>query len=87
MSQAEIITEPPSQIKLINPKQLNKLNQLEQSTNKIIIQPDYNLEFIFNKIKEIGRLVQLIRIERRGIIYGNDLWESILVYLNLYKNV
>lgn len=67
----------PSKIpESVNQNQLSKLNQLEQP----IIQPSgsqpvYNLEYIFNKIKDIGRQVQLIRVERRGIIYGNKLWE------------
>lgn len=63
------IPQPP------NSRQITKLNQLNQSTNKPMIEQEYNLEYIFNKIKEIGRIVQLIRIERRGIIYGTDLWE------------
>ena len=63
---------PPS----ANHNQLSKLNQLEQQLiQPASSQPVYNLEYIFNKIKDIGRQVQLIRIERRGIIYGNKLWE------------
>ena len=59
---------PPS----VNQNQLSKLNQLEQPIiQPANLQPVYNLEYIFNKIKDIGRQVQLIRIERRGIIYGN----------------
>ena len=33
--------------------------------------------YLTNILKDIGRLVQIIRIERRGIIYGTDLWELI----------
>ena len=61
----------------INQNQVNKLNQLGVSIVKPVVLQEYNLEYIFNKIKEIGRLVQLIRVERRGVIYGNDLWELI----------
>jgi hypothetical protein len=63
---------PPS----VSQNQLSKLNQLDQPiVQPANSQPVYNLEYIFNKIKDIGRQVQLIRIERRGIIYGNKLWE------------
>ena len=59
----------------INQNQLAKLNQLEQPIiQSIIPQPIYTLENIYNKIKDIGRSVQLIRIERRGIIHGRELW-------------
>jgi hypothetical protein len=68
---------PPGKIpESVSQNQLSKLNQLEQPISQpASSQPIYNLEYIFNKIKDIGRQVQLIRIERRGIIYGNKLWE------------
>lgn len=69
----------PTQINIapkgLNTNQLSKLNQLEQPSIKPKIQQVNNLEFIFNKIKEIGKIIQTIRIERRGIIYGAKIWE------------
>jgi len=78
MSQPVIINQvQPTEIKTKGPntKQLSKLSQLEQPSINPPLQQVYNLEYIFNKVKEIGRLIQLIRIERRGIIYGTKIWE------------
>jgi hypothetical protein len=61
----------------LNSNQLSKLNKLEQVNSMPITEQVYNLEYIFNKIKEIGRIIQTIRIERRGIIYGTELWEML----------
>lgn len=77
MSQPNQYNQPIQQIQPngLNIKQVSKLNQLDQISIKPPLQQIYNLEYIFNKIKEIGRIIQLIRIERRGIIYGVELWE------------
>ena len=59
----------------INQNQIAKLNQLEQPTIHLVTpQPVYKLENIYNKIKDIGRLIQIIRIEGHGIIRGSELW-------------
>ncbi|AYV80302.1 MAG: hypothetical protein Gaeavirus28_1, partial [Gaeavirus sp.] len=36
--------------------------------------PVYNLEYVFNQVKDIGRLVQTIRIDRKSVIFGDKLW-------------
>jgi hypothetical protein len=60
----------------MNQNQLQKINELEQQNPRSIqnTQENYKFENIYNRVKDIGRLVQLIRIERRGIIRGNDVW-------------
>lgn len=77
----ENITQQPvtaKPIKKINPEQINKISQL--AIKKNVLSPTYNLESVLNKIKHIGNLIQIIRIERKGIIRGEDIW-------NLLKNI
>jgi hypothetical protein len=66
-------------IKTISPEQLAKIHMLSIVKNPVPLE-NYNLEQVLNKIKDIGKQIQIIRIERKGIIYGEQVW-------NLLKNI
>ena len=53
-------------------------NQMIGFTNAGTSPYRYDLEYIFNKVKDIGKLVQLIRIERKNIIYGDKIFKLLL---------
>ena len=42
----------------------------------------YDLEYIFNKIKDIGQLIQIIRIDRQNIIYGKKIWNLLFLLIS-----